>query len=68
MLVFLGLGKFFGSNIAGRIAEWNAIEGETATYDWSGVFNTTGVITAVVTVLFVLTFHDKQKYDLDKTG
>jgi nucleoside transporter len=47
MLVFLGLGKFFGSNLAGFIS-------------------TTGIITAAITVLFIFSFHDKQKYDLNK--
>jgi len=68
MLVFLGLGKFFGSNLAGLISEWHpSVSGEQL-YDWSGIFNTTGIITAVVTVMFVLSFHDRQKYDLDKVN
>ncbi len=68
MLVFLGLGKFFGSNLAGLISEWHpSVSGEEL-YNWSGIFNTTGIITAVVTVLFVLSFHDRQKYDLDKVN
>lgn len=66
MLVFLGLGKFFGSNIAGYISDRNPGGADGKQYDWSAIFNTTGIITAVITVLFVLTFHDKQKYDLNK--
>ncbi len=68
MLVFLGLGKFFGSNLAGFISEMHPSGAEGGLYDWSGIFNTTGFITAVVTVLFVLSFHDRQKYDLDKVN
>ncbi len=67
MLVFLGLGKFFGSNVAGFIAEKNPGIGEAA-YNWSGIFNTTGIITAGVTLAFILSFRDKQKYDLDKVN
>ena len=68
MLVFLGLGKFFGSNLAGLISEWHPSVSAEQLYDWSGIFNTTGIITAVVTVMFVLSFHDRQKYDLDKVN
>ena len=68
MLVFLGLGKFLGSNLAGLISEWHpSVSGEQL-YDWSGIFNTTGIITAVVTAMFALSFHDRQKYDLDKVN
>jgi len=63
MLVFLGLGKFFGSNIAGLISE-NYGAGDS--YQWDGIFTTTGWITAGVTVFFILCFHDKQQHDLDK--
>lgn len=63
MLVFLGLGKFFGSNIAGLISTHYAV-GET--YQWAGIFNITGYITAGVTILFILCFHDKQKHDLNQ--
>jgi MFS family permease len=63
MLVFLGLGKFFGSNIAGLISERFAT---ADSYQWDGIFNTTGYITVAVTVLFILCFHDKQQHDLDK--
>ncbi|MFL3657747.1 MAG: MFS transporter [Opitutales bacterium] len=66
MLVFLGLGKFFGSNLAGYISTKNPSEVEGVLYNWSGIFNITGIITAVITVLFILSFHDKQKYDLNK--
>ncbi|MBN12196.1 MAG: MFS transporter [Opitutaceae bacterium] len=68
MLVFLGLGKFFGSNLAGLISEWHPSVSAEQLYDWSGIFNTTGIITAIVTVMFVLSFHDRQKYDLDKVN
>jgi MFS family permease len=68
MLVFLGLGKFFGSNLAGLISDWYPSVSAEQLYDWSGIFNTTGIITAVVTVMFVLSFHDRQKYDLDKVN
>lgn len=68
MLVFLGLGKFFGSNLAGLISEMHPDGTNGELYDWSGIFNTTGIITAVVTVLFILSFHDRQKYDLDKVN
>ena len=68
MLVFLGLGKFFGSNLAGLISEWHPSASGEELYNWSGIFNTTGVITAVVTILFFLSFHDRQKYDLDKVN
>jgi nucleoside transporter len=66
MLVFLGLGKFFGSNLAGFISTKNPSTVEGFLYDWSGIFNTTGIITAAITVLFIFSFHDKQKYDLNK--
>jgi len=66
MLVFLGAGKFFGSNLAGFISERYPSKVEGVLYDWSGIFNTTGIITCVITVLFILSFHDKQKYDLNK--
>jgi nucleoside transporter len=66
MLVFLGLGKFFGSNLAGFISTKNPSTIEGFLYDWSGIFNTTGIITAAITVLFIFSFHDKQKYDLNK--
>ncbi|MDG2253513.1 MAG: MFS transporter [Opitutaceae bacterium] len=66
MLVFLGLGKFFGSNLAGYISTKNPSEVEGVLYNWSGIFNITGIITAVITGLFILSFHDKQKYDLNK--
>ncbi|MDE0767234.1 MAG: MFS transporter [Opitutaceae bacterium] len=66
MLVFLGLGKFFGSNLAGFISTKNPSTVDGFLYDWSGIFNTTGIITAGITVFFILSFHDKQKYDLNK--
>ncbi len=66
MLVFLGLGKFFGSNVAGFIADLNPGEAGDTLYDWSGIFNTTGIITALVTIAFVFCFRDSQKYDLEK--
>jgi len=65
-LVFLGLGKFFGSNLAGFILTRNPSKVEGFLYDWSGIFNTTGTITAAITVFFIFSFHDKQKYDLNK--
>jgi nucleoside transporter len=49
MLVFLGLGKFFGSNLAGYISTKNPSEVEGVLYNWSGIFNITGIITAVLT-------------------
>jgi len=63
MLVFLGLGKFFGSNIAGQISS-RYTAGES--YQWDAIFNTTGYITVGVTILFVLLFRDRQKYDLNQ--
>lgn len=66
MLVFLGLGKFFGSNVAGLIAEQHLGGPDGRQYDWSGIFNTTGIVTAVITVGFIICFRDKQKYDLAK--
>ncbi|MEM9081902.1 MAG: MFS transporter [Verrucomicrobiota bacterium] len=63
MLVFLGIGKFFGSNLAGYVSSFYQ-EGDS--YRWAGIFNATGFITAGVTLFFILSFHDKAKYDLDK--
>ena len=67
MLVFLGVGKFFGSNLAGFIASIHQDGADASKYNWSGIFNTTGGITAIITVLFVIWFRDKKKYDLNKT-
>lgn len=69
MLVFLGLGKFFGSNVAGFIAKIYEGGADGAKYDWSGIFQVTGTITFVITILFILLFRDRQKYELDnQTG
>ena len=67
MLVFLGVGKFFGSNLAGYIASIHQDGADGSKYNWSGIFNTTGVITAIITVLFIIWFRDKKKYDLNET-
>ena len=56
MLVFLGVGKFFGSNLAGFIASINQDGEDGSKYNWSGIFNTTGVITAIITLLFIYGF------------
>ncbi len=66
MLVFLGIGKFFGSNLAGFIASIHQGDGVGTQYNWSGIFNTTGIITAIITILFIIWFRDKKKYDLNK--
>jgi len=68
MLVFLGVGKFFGSNLAGFIASINQDGADGSKYNWSRIFNTTGVITAIITLLFILWFRDKKKYDLNETN
>jgi len=65
MLVFLGLGKFFGSNVAGFISEQYVGGPNGAKFDWSAIFQITGVITVIITILFILLFRDKQKYELD---
>ena len=67
MLVFLGVGKFFGSNLAGFIASIHQDGADDSKYNWSGIFNTTGAITAIITVLFIICFRDKKKYDLNET-
>ena len=65
MLVFLGLGKFFGAKVAGFISSMYEGGVNGTMFDWAGIFQVTGVITFIVTVLFVLLFHDKQTYELD---
>ncbi len=63
MLVFLGLGKFFGSNLAGLISTRYAT---ADSYQWDGIFTTTGYITVGVTIFFILCFHDNTKTDLSE--
>ena len=65
MLVFLGLGKFFGSNVAGLISSRYEGGPDGAKFDWSAIFQITGIITFVITILFIFMFRDKQKYELD---
>ncbi len=65
MLVFLGLGKFFGSNIAGFLSSYYEGGPDGAKFDWSSIFQMTGIITFIITFLFILMFRDKQKYELD---
>ncbi len=65
MLVFLGLGKFFGSNVAGFLSTIYEGGPDGAKFDWTAIFQTTGIITFVITFLFILMFRDKQKFELD---
>lgn len=65
MLVFLGLGKFFGSNVAGWISGRYEGGPDGTRFDWAAIFQITGVITFVITFLFIFLFRDKTKYDLD---
>ncbi|MEX0323231.1 MAG: MFS transporter [Puniceicoccaceae bacterium] len=65
MLVFLGLGKFFGSNLAGLITSFYEGGADGAKFNWAGIFHVTGIITFVITFLFIIFFRDKQKYDLN---
>ncbi len=65
MLVFLGLGKFVGSKVAGKISSRYESGADGGEFDWEAIFNVTGVITCVITFLFILMFRDRRKYDLD---
>ncbi|MEM8955579.1 MAG: MFS transporter [Verrucomicrobiota bacterium] len=67
VLVFIGLGKFVGSNVAGLVVDQHdlgAVEGAT-TFDWPAIFQTTGWISVGIFVFFVLFFHDKEKKEAD---
>ena len=55
----------FGAKVAGFVSSLYESGADGAMFDWAGIFQVTGIITFAVTVLFVLLFHDKQKYELD---